>query len=164
MFDNEVAAGAVFAAPLECLDDPRLPEVEFVALQPLDRDWGPSVGTVPDEAVQGSLVGIQDITGWNERGSMQVWRSEDTGEFFVLANYHHGVDDCYRVLWLEKLASEQTREEAADFWVMVWLFDASSHQGEDIVMPGLEGVDLEAAFDRATGNMSKMVESRPNKA
>lgn len=148
---NKDAAGMVIAVPAEGLNDPRLDEATFVAVQPAEGSWGPATGIIPEVAVQGAPASFRDISAWNERGSMELWRAK-SGQFFIVAQYHHGADECYRVLWLEESATDAVITEAVDYWVLTWYIDLSK-QGRQLAIPGLAGVDMEASFRRVTAKM-----------
>lgn len=59
---NETLTGAVIASPPECLGDPGLFHGEFVAMQPLGGDWGPSIAVIPEAAVQGAPATFKEIS------------------------------------------------------------------------------------------------------
>lgn len=89
---------------------------------------------------------------------MQVWRTRDSGHF-ILANYHHSIDESYKVLWVERTASRAATEEAVDYWVLVWFLDCAQ-QGKKIGVTGLVGVDMDASVDRVLAKLKKERDTR----
>ena len=151
---NENVAGTVVAIPPESLDDPRLLEGVFTAMQPMGDDWGSGIPVVPERAVQGRIGTFAELVEWNKNGNLTVWRTV-AGGYFILAQYHHGIDDCYRVLWVEHRAPIPDVEEAVDYWSLLWLIECAE-QDRDPAVPGLIGVDMEASAARAMEALREM--------